>query len=124
MAMSKKKLERFRRTLAQTKLDLLKKARDSLGEDMQREIDQLPDEMDAASSEYLQSFTIRLRGREKGYLAKIDRALEKIHDGSFGICESCEEPIDAARLEARPVTTLCIQCKEDQERREKSMAER
>ncbi len=124
MAMSKKKLERFRRTLAQTKLDLLKKARDSLGEDMQRELDQLPDEMDAASSEYLQSFTIRLRGREKGYLAKIDRALEKIHDGTFGICESCEEPIDAARLEARPVTTLCIQCKEDQERREKSMAER
>jgi DnaK suppressor protein len=82
--------------------------------------DDLPDEMDLASSEYLQSFTFRLRGREKTFLKKIDHAVAKIDDGTFGICESCDEPISAKRLEARPETTLCIRCKEDQERIEKA----
>ena len=81
--------------------------------------DDLPDEMDLASSEYLQSFTFRLRGREKTFLKKIDHALVKIDEGTFGICEECEEPISVKRLEARPETTLCIRCKEDQERHEK-----
>ena len=80
----------------------------------------LPDEMDLASSEYLQSFEFRLRGREKYHLAKLERALQKIDDGSFGVCEECEEPISKKRLEARPETGLCIRCKEDQERDEKA----
>jgi DnaK suppressor protein len=82
--------------------------------------DDLPDEMDLASSEYLQSFTFRLRGREKTFLKKIENALGKIDQGTFGICEACEEPISMKRLEARPETTLCIRCKEDQERIEKA----
>jgi DnaK suppressor protein len=76
--------------------------------------------MDLASSEYLHSFTFRLRGREKVFLEKIDRALEKIEGGTFGICEQCGEPISIKRLEARLETTLCIRCKEDQERMEKA----
>jgi DnaK suppressor protein len=79
----------------------------------------LPDEMDLASSEYLQSFTFRLRGREKVFLDKIERALRKIDEGTYGICEQCEEEIAPKRLEARPETTLCIRCKEDQERLER-----
>ena len=82
--------------------------------------DDLPDEMDLASSEYLHSFTFRLRGREKVFLQKIDHALEKIKEGTFGVCEQCGEPISLKRLEARLETTLCIRCKEDQERIEKA----
>jgi DnaK suppressor protein len=82
--------------------------------------DDLADEMDLASSEYLQSFTFRLRGREKVFLEKIDHALEKIRNGSFGVCEQCDDPISIKRLEARLETTLCIRCKEDQERLEKA----
>ena len=84
------------------------------------ESDDLPDEMDLASSEYLQSFTFRLRGREKTFLQKIDHALEKIEEGTFGLCEQCGELISLKRLEARLETTLCIRCKEDQERIEKA----
>jgi DnaK suppressor protein len=76
--------------------------------------------MDLASSEYLQSFQFRLRGREKIFLKKIDYALAKIEEGTFGMCESCDEPISIKRLEACPETTLCIRCKEDQERTERS----
>src|SRR5262249_10993328 len=83
-------------------------------------VDDLPDEMDLASSEYLQSFQFRLRGREKTFLKKIDLALAKIDNGTFGICEDCGEPISVKRLEARPETALCIRLKEDQERTEKA----
>jgi DnaK suppressor protein len=75
--------------------------------------------MDLASSEYLQAFTFRLRGREKNLLDKIEKALERIDNGTFGICEECDEAIAVKRLEARPETTLCIRCKEEQERVER-----
>ena len=89
------------------------------GTDKRKQSLYFPDEMDLASSEYLHSFTFRLRGREKVFLAKIDHALEKIKEGTFGTCEQCGEPISMKRLEARLETTLCIRCKEDQERMEK-----
>ena len=80
----------------------------------------LPDEMDLASSEYLQSFTFRLRGREKSFLDKItEGARARSRTARFGTCEECGEEISIKRLEARPETTLCIRCKEDQERMEK-----
>ena len=118
--LKKKDLKRFREILLAKKDEILKNAKRTLSEDMTLDSDDLPDEMDLASSEYLQSFTFRLRGREKTFLKKIDHALAKIEDGSFGICEACDEPISAKRLEARPETTLCIRCKEDQERIEKA----
>ena len=117
--LKKKDLKRFRELLHEKKEEILKNAKRTLNEDMTLDADDLPDEMDLASSEYLQSFTFRLRGRERFFLEKIDQALKRIEDGSFGICESCEEPISIKRLEARPETTLCIRCKEDQERVEK-----
>jgi len=119
MAMKKTELKRFRKILEEKREGLIKNAQQTIAEDMTLDANDLPDEMDLASSEYIQSFTFRLRGREKAFLEKIERALRKIDDGSFGICENCEEEISVKRLEARPETTLCIRCKEDQERVEK-----
>lgn len=120
MPLKKKDLKRFREILMSKKRALLKNAQRTLSEDMALAPDDLPDEMDLASSEYLQSFTFRLRGREKTFLKKIDHALSRIDTSTFGICENCEEEISLKRLEARPETTLCIRCKEDQEKSEKA----
>ena len=113
MSLKKKELKRFAELLMAKKLAILRNAKRTLSEDMTLDSEDLPDEMDLASSEYLQSFTFRLRGREKTFLAKIDHALGKIEAGTFGICEECEEEISLKRLQARPETTLCIRCKED-----------
>lgn len=118
--LKKKELKRFREILLEKREEILRNARRTLSEDMTLDSDDLADEMDLASSEYLQSFTLRLRGREKTFLKKIDHALIKIDDGSFGLCEDCGELVSIKRLEARPETTLCIRCKEDQERMEKA----
>ena len=119
---SKRGLNKFRQDLETKRNAVLENAERTLGEDMTLDPNDLPDEMDLASSEYIQSFNFRLRGREKVHLAKLDLALEKIDAGTFGVCESCEEMISSKRLEARPETTLCIQCKEEQERDEKVIA--
>lgn len=117
--MAKDQLEHFRGLLIEKRDDIIKKAKQTLDEDMTLDANDLPDEMDLASSEYLQSFTFRLRGREKSFLDKINKALERLDGGNFGVCEECGEEISVKRLEARPETTLCIRCKEDQERAEK-----
>jgi DnaK suppressor protein len=119
MALKKADLKRFKDILEEKRKQIIDNAKDTLAEDMALDANDLPDEMDLASSEYLQSFTFRLRGREKVFLEKIDHALLKIEDGSFGTCEECGEEIGLKRLEARPETTLCIKCKEDQEKAEK-----
>jgi DnaK suppressor protein len=117
--MNKVQLKKFKTMLTEKRDEIVKKAKQTLEEDMTLDSNDLPDEMDLASSEYLQSFTFRLRGREKVFLDKIEKALRKIEEGSFGVCEECGEEISVKRLEARPETTLCIRCKEDQERHEK-----
>src|SRR3954470_5100470 len=120
--LTKKELKKFQELLEEKRKAVLDRAREMLSvENMALDTNDLPDEMDLASSEYLQSFEFRLRGREKSLLSKLDLALKKITDGTFGICEICEEPIGKKRLEARPETTLCIKCKEDQEREERTM---
>jgi len=118
--LKRKDLKRFRDVLLAKKKEILRSAHRTLSEDMTLDANDLADEMDLASSEYLQSFTFRLRGREKVFLEKIDHALEKIRNGSFGVCEDCGDAISMKRLEARLETTLCIRCKEDQERVEKA----
>ena len=121
-ALTKKELKKFQELLEDKRKAVLERARQMLSEEnMTLDTNDLPDEMDLASSEYLQSFEFRLRGREKSLLSKLDLALKKIEDGTFGVCEICEEPIGKKRLEARPETTLCIKCKEDQEREERTM---
>jgi DnaK suppressor protein len=118
--LTKKELKKFQELLEEKRKAVLDRARQMLSvENMALDTNDLPDEMDLASSEYLQSFTFRLRGREKSFLDKINKALERIENNSFGMCEECGDEISVKRLEARPETTLCIRCKEDQERVEK-----
>ncbi len=118
--MDKVEAKRFKDLLTEKRDEIIAKAKQTLEEDMTLDANDLPDEMDLASSEYLQSFTFRLRGREKQFLDKIEQALGRIDDGSFGTCEECGEEIQAKRLEARPETPFCINCKEDQERKERA----
>ena len=118
--MNQKELKRFKKMLEDSKLALLQSAKKTLMEESNFDTDDLPDEIDLASSEYAQSMVFRLRDREKFLLKKIEKALQRIEDGTFGMCERCEELITMKRLEARPVTTLCIRCKEEQEKKEKS----
>jgi DnaK suppressor protein len=118
--LSQKDLKRFKKTLEDSRKALLDSARKTMEEESNFDTDDLPDEIDQASSEYAQSMVFRLRDREKFLLKKIDKALARIEDGTFGLCERCEEPINLKRLDARPVTTLCIRCKEEQEKKEKS----
>ena len=120
-SLTKKELKKFQDLLEDKRKVVLERARQMLSEGMVLDANDLPDEMDLASSEYIQSFEFRLRGREKSLLSKLDLALKKIEEGSFGICEICDEPIGKKRLEARPETSLCIKCKEDQEREERTM---
>jgi DnaK suppressor protein len=115
-----KDLKRFKKMLEDSRAAILEKARKTMEEESNFDTDDLPDEIDQASSEYAQSMAFRLLDREKLLLMKIEKAIQRITDGSFGLCERCEEPISAKRLEARPVTTLCIRCKEEQEKKEKS----
>ena len=83
-----------------------------------------PEPADRAALESERNATLRIRDRERKLIAKIDAALQRIEDGIYGVCESCGERIGLERLRARPVTTLCIECKADQEaeeRRQKGM---
>lgn len=118
--LSQKDLKRFKKTLEDSRQALLDNARKTMELESNFDTDDLPDEIDQASSEYAQSMVFRLRDREKFLLRKIEKALARIEDGTFGTCERCEESISAKRLEARPVTTLCIRCKEEQEKKESS----
>ena len=77
-----------------------------------------PDPADRATLESDRNLTLRIRDRERKLRNKIEEALARIDDGTFGICEVCEETIGAQRLEARPVTTHCIHCKSEQEQDE------
>jgi DnaK suppressor protein len=119
-AVNQKDLKRYKKMLEDSKTALLESAKKTLVEESSFDTDDLPDEIDQASSEYAQSMVFRLRDREKFLLQKIEKALLRIEDGTFGICERCEEDISPKRLEARPVTTLCIRCKEEQEKKERS----
>ena len=118
--MNKKDVKRFKDLLAKERENLIKNATKTLNEESALDVNELPDEIDQASAEYSQSFIFRLRDREKYYLSKIDKALKKIDEGEFGVCEACGDEISNKRLEARPVTTLCIRCKEEQEMEERS----
>lgn len=120
--MNKKDVKRFKDLLLEERASIIKKASKTLSEEATLDVSELPDEIDQASAEYNQSFIFRLRDREKYYLSKVDKALKKIEEGDFGVCESCGEDISIKRLEARPVTTLCIRCKEEQEMEERSYA--
>ncbi|MBI5571933.1 MAG: RNA polymerase-binding protein DksA [Desulfomonile tiedjei] len=107
---------------------LLQKQLDELVKGAGRTVDEMtlsegnaafPDPTDRASMESGRNFELRIRDRERKLINKIKKALEKVEDGTFGFCEVCGEPIDFKRLEARPVTTHCIECKTSEEEEEK-----
>ncbi len=114
------KFQKIRGILLQQRASLLTEAESALNELPGQSI--FPDMGDQASAETDTNFMLRLRGREQRLLKKIDEALERIDNNTFGICDDCGLDIDVKRLEARPVTTMCIECKihqeEDEKRRE------
>ncbi|HYG68116.1 MAG TPA: RNA polymerase-binding protein DksA [Anaeromyxobacteraceae bacterium] len=81
--------------------------------------DELPDPNDRATREEDRNWSLRLRDRDRKLIGKIEEALARIDAGTFGTCDACGRPISTARLRARPVTTLCLACKTDAERRER-----
>ncbi len=115
--MNEEQLEYFRDKLDKMKGDLLSEA-DKTISDMTDHSSQYPDPTDRASAESDRNFELRIRDRERKLLAKIGQALERIEDQSYGICDDCGDDIAIPRLEARPVTTMCIECKTKQEQNE------
>lgn len=120
--LNKKQQEKFRGLLMKQLEDLVAKLGMTVDE-LSTNPEFFPDPTDRASAETDLSFDLRVRDRERKLILKIQQALKRIDDGTFGICEVCGEPIDTKRLEARPVTTLCIECKTEQERQEKIRGE-
>ena len=123
MALTEAQMKKFRAILEERRQSLITQARKTLESDMVLSPDDRFDEVDQASSEYMQAFSFRLRGREKFLMDKIELALRKIDDGTYGVCEECEDTIALKRLQARPEAPLCIQCKEAQEKEEAVYAE-
>jgi DnaK suppressor protein len=117
----KRDLTRFKKLLEEQRDQLLGNAKKALSGDIHLDPDDFPDEIDTASSEVGLAFIGRLRERERGLLNKINAALEKIEQGSFGECEQCGEEIGLKRLEARAVAELCIDCKAEQEKLERRL---
>ena len=113
-----KRYESIRRELERQRKALLTEAGDSFSH--RPEIEAYPDVSDQASAEIDQNFEIRLKERGQKLLKKIDEALDRLASKTYGICEQCRGEIPFERLKARPVTTLCIECKTLQEAAEKT----
>jgi len=116
--LSPKKLQNFRNLLDGTLGELQSEATKTVS-GMTSYEETFADPTDRATLESDRNFTLRIRDRERKLIAKIKEALERIENGTYGICEVCGEEISEARLKARPVTTLCIDCKTTQEVDEK-----
>ncbi len=120
--MKKKDLEKFKERLLAQKRQILESSQKVLERELNVDRDDLPDELDLATSELSKSLTLRLNDRERAILPKIEKALQKIEAGEYGVCEDCGGEIGVGRLEVRPFASLCIKCKEEEERTEKMYA--
>lgn len=116
--MNDRQREYFRLKLLNWKEDILREARETL-QHLQDENQNHPDLADRASSETDRSIELRARDRQRKLIAKIDSALQRIEDGSYGFCEDTGDPISLKRLEARPIATLSVEAQERHERRER-----
>jgi DnaK suppressor protein len=116
--MNERQREYFREKLIAWKEDILKEAKETLVH-LQAENENHPDIADRASSETDRAIELRARDRQRKLIAKIDAALSRIEDGTYGYCEETGEPISLRRLEARPIATLSIEAQERHERRER-----
>ena len=116
--MNERQREYFRKKLLDWKEDILKEAKETL-QHLQDENQNHPDLADRASSETDRAIELRARDRQRKLIAKIDEALTRLDDGTYGYCEETGEPIALKRLEARPIATLTIEAQERHERRER-----
>ena len=116
--MSERQLEYFKQKLLNWKEEILKESRETLTH-LQSETENHPDLADRASSETDRAIELRARDRQRKLIAKIDSALQRIDEGTYGYCEETGEPISLKRLEARPIATLSIDAQERHERKEK-----
>jgi DnaK suppressor protein len=116
--MNERQRDYFRARLVTWKEDILKEAKETLLH-LQEENQNHPDLADRASSETDRAIELRARDRQRKLIAKIDEALGRIDDGSYGYCEETGEPIAIRRLEARPIATLSVEAQERHERRER-----
>ena len=119
--MNAKMKEYFRQKLVSWKKDLLKESSQTLN-NLQNENEAKPDITDRASEEIDRSFELRTRDRERKLINKIDAALQRIEDGSYGYCDETGVPISIKRLEARPVATLSLEAQEMHEKAEKRIS--
>jgi DnaK suppressor protein len=116
--MNDRQREYFRQKLLAWKEEILEESRETL-EHLQDENQNHPDLVDRASSEADRAIELRARDRQRKLIAKIDAALQRIEDGSYGYCEETGEPIGLRRLDARPIATLSVEAQERHERRER-----
>jgi DnaK suppressor protein len=116
--MNDRQAEYFKNLLVSWKEEILRESRETLGH-LQTETENHPDIADRASSETDRALELRTRDRQRKLISKIDSALRRIEDGSYGYCEETGEPIGLARLEARPIATLSVEAQERHERRER-----
>ncbi|MFN0191178.1 MAG: RNA polymerase-binding protein DksA [Aestuariivirga sp.] len=116
--MNERQREYFRRKLNDWREDILRESKETLTH-LQDENHVLPDLADRASSETDRSLELRTRDRQRKLIAKIDAALKRLDDGSYGYCEETGDPISLKRLDARPIATLSIEAQERHERRER-----
>ncbi len=117
--MDDKTLEEFRQQLDNRLKELVEEAGRTVA-GMTDGKDNFPDPTDRAALESDRNFLLPIRDRERKLISKIQEAVERIEEGEYGICDSCGEEISTERLKARPVTTLCINCKKQQEALEKA----
>ncbi len=120
--MKPEKMDYFRALLLSRINELLNGAEKTVAE-MTDEQENFPDPNDRASLESDRNFELRIRDRERKLIAKMQEALKRIDDGTFGLCDTCGGPISEKRLQARPVTTQCIDCKTKEEKMEKQRGE-
>jgi DnaK suppressor protein len=116
--MNERQREYFRKKLIAWKEDIFRESKETLSH-LQDENNALPDIADRASTETDRSLELRTRDRQRKLISKIDSALKRIDDGSYGYCEETGDPISLRRLDARPIATLSIEAQERHERREK-----
>jgi DnaK suppressor protein len=116
--MNPRQREYFRQKLERWKDEILRESRETL-ENLQEESQNHPDMADRASSESDRALELRTRDRQRKLISKIDAALKRIEDGTYGYCEETGDPIGIARLDARPIATLSLEAQEMHERREK-----
>jgi DnaK suppressor protein len=116
--MNERQLEYFKQKLLDWKDDILRESRETLSH-LQTETENHPDLADRASSETDRALELRTRDRQRKLISKIDDALRRIEDGSYGYCEETGEPIGIARLDARPIATMSLEAQERHERRER-----